>query len=193
MSVSILSGSRSLTIGAAAFVLVTVAGAQSSEKKETVPGGAPTVTTSKLQGEVVEVGNEYLIAKMVPDGEVRVFSVDPTKTAVIDGVALTVKEIKPGTMLTADVTVTETPEIERTTTFTHGTVFWASPKSIILTLEDGQHHQYDLPENFKFSVDGKEVGAMDLKKGMMITGTKIVERQKMTISKDSVVTGTGPK
>ena len=193
MSLSILSSLRGLAIGAAAFVLVASAGAQSSEKQETVPGGTPKATTSKLQGEVIEVGNDYLIAKMSPDGEVRLFAVDPTKTAMIDGVSKTVKEIKPGTMLTAEITMTETPEIERTTTFTHGTVFWASPKSVIVTLEDGENHQYDVPENFKFNVNGKEVGAKDLKKGMAITGTKIVERQKMTISRDSVVTGTGPK
>ena len=75
-----------------------------------------------------------------------------------------------GTVLTADVTVTETPVVDRTITTLKGKVWVAGPTSVILTLESGENKQYDIPSGFKFDVDGKKVEAMELRPGMNITG-----------------------
>ena len=80
-------------------------------------------------------------------------------------------------MLTADVTVTETPIVDRTTTTLKGKVWVSSPRSVILTLENGENRQYDVPEGFKFDVDGRKVEAMELRPGMNLTATKIVDRR----------------
>jgi len=178
-------------VGAAALVLVSVALAQ-TETKETVAGTA-TVTKMKKQGEIIATGSNWLIAKMIPDGEYSLFYVDPAKQAMVDGVGTVAADLKPGTILTAEVTVTETPIVDRTTTVTQSTVYWASPKSVIVTLEDGGNKEYDVPEGFKFKVDDKELSAMDLKKGMKITATKIVEHPRATIVMESAVAGTAPK
>ncbi len=98
-----------------------------------------------------------------------------------------------GTFLTSTATTTETPVIKRTTTITQGTVFWASPKSIIVTLEGGENKQYEVPEGFKFNVAGKQLDAMELRAGMKLTGTKIVEEPVTVITHDVVVSGTAPK
>jgi hypothetical protein len=98
-----------------------------------------------------------------------------------------------GTMLTSTATTTKTPTINRTTTITQGTVFWASPTSIIVTLADNENKQYEVPSEFRFDVDGKKLSAMELRPGMKVTGTKIVEEPVTVITQDVVVTGTAPK
>ena len=98
-----------------------------------------------------------------------------------------------GTLLTADVTVTETPVIDRTITTLKGKVWVAAPTSVILTLENGENKQYDIPNGFKFDVDGKKLEAMELRQGMNLTASKIVESQRTEITTDNVVTGVGPK
>jgi hypothetical protein len=44
-----------------------------------------------------------------------------------------------------------------------------------------------------FDVDGRKVEAMELRPGVNLTATKIVEPPRTEITTDSVVTGVGPK
>ena len=53
--------------------------------------------------------------------------------------------------------------------------------------------QYEVPSGFKFDVEGKKLSAMELRPGMKLTATKIVEEPVNVISQDVVVTGTAPK
>jgi hypothetical protein len=62
-----------------------------------------------------------------------------------------------------------------------------------VTLEGGDNKQYEVPDGFKFNVDGKQLAAMELRSGMKLTGTKIVEEPLTVISQDVVVTGVAPK
>ena len=50
-----------------------------------------------------------------------------------------------------------------------------------------------MPSGFKFDVEGKKLSAMELRPGMKLTGTKIVEEPFTVITKDVVVTGAAPK
>jgi hypothetical protein len=45
----------------------------------------------------------------------------------------------------------------------------------------------------KFDVEGKQLEAMQLRQGMILTATKIVESPRTEITTDNVVTGVGPK
>jgi len=183
---------RVLTIAAAAVSLAAVVAAQTTQTKETVPTGKVTTTTVQVKGEVVATGTNWLIAKD-PTGYYKLYNVEPGRKAIIDGAPQTLDQIKVGTMLTSTATTTETPVITRTTTITKGTVFWAAPKSIIVTVEGGQNKQYAVPDGFKFDVEGKKLTAMELRPGMKVTGTKIVEEPTAVITQDVVVTGTAPK
>ena len=184
---------RLFILGVGVLSLAASAAAQPTGTTATVPGGAPKITKQQLKGEVVAVGSNWLIARMATTGEYRVFTVAPNKTAMIDGVSKTVSQLQKGTMLTADVTITEYPLVKRTTTVNSGKVFWASPTSVIITQENGENKQYAVPSGFKFNVEGRQVEAMELRPGMMLKGTKIVEEPLVEITTDSVVTGTGPK
>ena len=186
---------RMLRVSAAmvgALSLATVVAAQVSQTKETVPGGTAKVKTSQVQGELVAKGSDWLIAKDL-HGNYKLYNVEPGRKAIVDGVSKGLDELQMGTMLTSTATTTETPLVNRTTTITQGKVFWASPKSVIVTLEDGVNKQYAVPDGFKFDVDGKQITAMELRPGMKLTGTKIVEEPVTVITKDVVVTGVAPK
>ena len=126
-----------------------------------------------MKGELVAKGSNWLIAKDTL-GYYKLYAVQPGRKAIVDGVPTTLDQLKLGTMLTSTATTTETPLVDRTTTITQGTVFWASPKSIIVTLQSGENRQYEVPDGFKFNVDGKQLEAMELRAGMKLTGTKIV-------------------
>jgi hypothetical protein len=183
---------RVVIIGAAALSLATGVAAQVTQTKETVPAGPATVKTMQVKGEVVARGANWLIAKS-PAGDYRLYSVAAGKKAIVDGVPTTLDQLKLGTFLTATATTTETPLINRTTTITQGKVFWASPKSVIVTDDKGENKQYDVPSGFKFDVEGKKLEAMELRPGMKLTATKIVEVPTSVITQDVVVTGTAPK
>ena len=176
------------------FAAVIVAGAepQATQKKETVPG-VSSATTTQLRGELILVGSNWLIAKMVPAGDYRLFDVRPGATATVDGVKKTLSQLKPGTMLTANMTTTTTPTVKRTTTVTKGKLIWATPTTIIVTLENGENKQYAVPPGFKFTVEGKQLGAEELRPGMILTGTNIVEEPQLLITETTVVYGTEPK
>ena len=167
--------------------------AQPTQTKQSLPSAAPKVTTTQLKGEVAYLQGDYLVAKMSPSGTYRLFVLKPGKTATIDGAVVPLNKAPIGTMLTATVTVTETPVTDRTVATLKGKVWVAGPTSVILTLENGENKQYDVPEGMRFDVDGKKLEAMELRPGMNLTATKIVESQRTEIATDNVVTGVGPK
>lgn len=192
MSHTLSRTTRVLAASVAALSLAVSASAQATKTAETVPGAAK-VTTTQLKGEVAYLQGDYLIAKMTPGGGYRLFQLRPGKTATIDGVVMPLNKVAIGTVLTAYVTVTERPMVDRTITTLKGTVWHSSPTTVILTLENGENHQYDVPSGLKFNVDGKMLEAMELRAGMKVTATKIVEAQRSEITESNVVTGVAPK
>ena len=184
---------RVLAVAAAAMSFAVSVRAQPTQTQQSLPSKIPNVTTTQLKGEVAYLQGDYLVAKMVPSGTYRLFVLKPGKTATIDGVVMPLNKAPIGTMLTATVTVTETPVIDRTISTLKGKVWVASPTSVILTLENGENKQYDVPADMRFDVDGKKLEAMELRPGMNLTATKIVESQRTEFTTDNVVTGVGPK
>ncbi|MGB2667910.1 MAG: hypothetical protein WAK48_28210, partial [Candidatus Acidiferrum sp.] len=68
----------------------------------------------------------------------------------------------------------------------------AAPSSVILTLENGTNQSFKIPKDQQFNVDGKMVDAFALRKGMVLTATKIVEVPASVVSQERTVTGTMP-
>jgi hypothetical protein len=183
---------RALVLGAAVLGLSTLAAAQTTETKQRAPGGSAKVKTVQVKGEVVVTGSNWLIAKDSA-GRYTVYAIKEGRKFIVDGTPKTLAELKPGTFLTATATTTETPMVNRTTTITEGTVFWASSTSVIVTLPDGEKKQYAVPAGFKFDVEGQKLEAMQLSEGMKLSGTKVVEEPVTVITQDVVITGTAPK
>jgi LPXTG-motif cell wall-anchored protein len=63
---------------------------------------------------------------------------------------------------------------------------------VILHLEDGTNQSFKIPKGQKFNINGQMVDAFGLKKGMIVTATKIVEEPETVISQHKKITGTMP-
>ena len=186
----ITTTTRGLIIGMATLCLAATAGAQPTQSTQKLPTGAPKVTAMQLKGVVVAVKGNHLVVRMEPSGEYRLFITKPGQTATIDGKVTPMTNLAPGTSLTASVAMMETPVVDRTVATLTGTVWQAGPTTVVLTLANGENHQYDVPAGMKFNVDGVMKEAMELRPGMKVTATKVVESPRMELATDAVVTGT---
>jgi len=179
-----------MTLGVIALVAMTPAAhAQTTTQQMR---GTPTVTTEQLRGEVVKVEGNTLVVKM-SSGDLRTFTNIPdSRRAVVDGVEVGVRDLKPGTRLTANITKTTTPITVRTTTVKTAKVWYVSAPHVILTLPDGQNKQYTVPDDYKFVVNGQPATVFDLRPGMNVSAEKIVEEPTVEITTDSKVVGQAP-
>lgn len=181
---------RSRVLMAGLALLITAGGlqAQVTQKTDAVKGAAQ-VTTEQMTGEVVWVQGNTLVAKMLPRGYYAVFNVKPGREFMIDGQTRHIGDLKPGTVLTATVTTTTQPVTVRTISSLTGKVWWVQGNYVVLTLANGENKEYNVPESFKFIVQGKPASVGELKVGMDVSATKIVEEPHTEISETTVITG----
>jgi hypothetical protein len=185
-----------LTVVAAMVPMFLATGLQAQTKttgKVTEAAGAAQVTTEQLTGEVVIVEGNALLVRMQPNGLYRVFDVMPGRQFMIDGQTKLIGDLKPGMVLTATVTTTTQPITLRTTTVTNGTVWYVSGNYVILKLQNGETRGYSVPAEYRFIVDGKPASASQLRKGMKVSGERVVEEPRTEITQKTVVTGKSPK
>jgi hypothetical protein len=154
---------------------------------------APSVTTSVARGEVVYVSGNYLVVKM-EDGTMRDFPNVPESARVsVDGRELGVHDLKPGMKLEKTITTTTTPKTITTVQSVTGKVWHVNaPSSVILTLEDGTNQQFKVPKGQSFTVNGQKTDVFGLRKGMMVSATKVVETPVTEVSQQSNIAGTMP-
>ena len=70
---------------------------------------------------------------------------------------------------------------------------WVNGNYVVLTLKNGQNKEFKVPESFRFIVGGKSASVHDLKQGMDVSASKIVEEPRTDISEKTVITGKAPK
>ena len=66
------------------------------------------------------------------------------------------------------------------------------PNSVILTLEDGTNQRFNIPKDQKFTIAGKQTDAFGLRKGMMVSATRITETPETIVAQEIRHTGTLP-
>lgn len=175
------------------IVLLAIAAVAQAQTQTTKHEAAAAVSTQQITGEVLLVDGNLLLARMQPGGEYRLFNVQPGRQFMIDGQARTIDQLKPGTVLTATVSTKNQPVTVRTTTVTNGTVWYVSGNYVILTLENGENREYKVPESYTFIVEGKPATVTDLRKGMKVSGTRVVSEPQTEISSQTVITGKAPR
>ena len=155
--------------------------------------GEPTHDVTVERGEVVHVSGNDLVVKM-EDGSLRDFhNVSETARVNVDGRELGIHDLKPGMKLQRTLTVTTTPQTITTVKKVTGKVFQVTPpKSVILTLEDGTNQRFTIPEGQTFNINGQEVDAFHLRKGMNVTATKVVEEPVTVVQHRQQLTGSMP-
>ena len=128
------------------------------------------------------------------DGTLRHFANVPESTRVtVDGQQLGIHDLKPGMTLQRTITTTTTPKVITTTQNVTGKVWYVQPpSSVILTLDDGTNQKFTIPKGQKFNVNGQMTDAWGLKKGMIVTATKVVEEPMTVVAQQRKLTGTMP-
>ena len=188
-----MTARQAITTGLAVMTLAALVHGQATTRKEEIPGAASHTVDAKMTGEVVWVQGNWLAAKMQPTGRISVFNVQPGREFMIDGQTKHIGDVKPGTVLTAMVTTTTQPVTVRTTTSLNGTVWYVSGTYVILTLENGENKDYHVPEAFRFMVEGKSASVHELRPGMKVSATKILEEPSTVLSTKTTITGKAPK
>lgn len=174
------------------FALAASTKAQIQTETSTT-AGRTTMQVQMERGEVVLVDGNDLFVKM-EDGTIRHFpNVSESAKVTVDGKQLGIHDLKPGMKLTRAIINSSTPQTVTTVQTVTGKVWHvAPPKSVILTLEDGTNQSFKIPSGQKFTIDGQQVDAFGLKKGMVVTATKIVEVPEIVVSQHKYVSGTMP-
>jgi len=159
----------------------------------TTKTGQGTKETKVERAEVVYVSGNDLVVKM-EDGEIRHFPNIPESARVsVEGKELGIHDLQPGMKLQRTITTTTTPRMVTTVQSVTGKVWQVSPpNSVILTLEDGKNQRFTIPKGQKFTVDGQKTDAFGLKKGMMISATKVVEVPETVVEQQRKLTGKMP-
>ena len=176
----------------AVFSITAGLDAQTSTTQRTT-GAKQVSEANSVTGTVVTIEGNLLLVRMEPKGYYQFFNVPPGRQFFIDGQPKMLSDLHPGTILTATVITTTQPVTERTTTVTNGTVWYASGDYVVLTLANGETRDYTVPPSVQFMVEGKPASVKDLKKGMRVSATKIVEQPKAELSTTVIVTGKSAK
>lgn len=181
-----------LAVGAVYLVFALSINAQVQTSTSTEHGQA-TKDVQVERGEVVWVSGNDLIVKR-DDGQILHFPNVPDSTKVnVDGRQLSVHELQPGMKLQRTITTTTTPKTVTTTQNVTGTVWHVTPPtSVILRLEDGTNQQFRIPRGQKFMINGRETDARDLRRGMTVTATRVVEEPITVVDQQRHITGTMP-
>ena len=174
-----------------AFMSFAVAGnAQVKTQSNTVHGPA-TKTISVDRGEVVYASGSDLVLKKEDGAILHLPNV--SDKATVNGKELAIDELKPGMRLERTITTTSTPRTVTTVQTVIGKVWHVNPpRFVILTLDDGTNHQFDLPNDHKVIVDGKVVDAWHLKKGMKISATRVIESPGIVVAQQTKLTALAP-
>jgi len=181
-----------LALGTISIVFVLNVGAQ-VQSKTSVKEDPSTQAVRVERGEVLAVEGNDLIVRM-EDGSIRHFENIPESAKVtVDGKQLGIHGLKPGMKLQRTITTTTTPQVVTTVQTVTGKVWFVNPPvSVILTLGNGTNQTFKIPKDQKFKVNGEMVDAFGLKKGMVVTATKIVEAPVSVVSQQKSVSGTMP-
>lgn len=160
------------------------------ETKTTTTAGQPTVVTNVERGVVVSVSGNDLLVRMADRSMRHIENVPDSVRVTVDGKRLGVRDLKPGMKLQRTITTTSTPMTVTTVQTVKGKVWFINPpSSIILTMEDNKNQQFKIPEGQKFNVDGQMLDAFAVRKGMIVSATKVVEVPSVTVTKSRSVTG----
>jgi hypothetical protein len=185
---------RWLALGMGAASLAFAIGITAQVQTDTsVSHGAASKQTTVEKGQVVAVIGNDLVVKMA-DGSLRHFPNVPESARInVDGKELGIHDLKPGMTLQRTITTTTIPKVITTTQSVTGKVWYVQPpSSVILSLDDGTQQKFTIPKGQKFNVNGQMTDAWGLKKGMMISATKVVEEPVTVVEHQRQLTGSMP-
>jgi LPXTG-motif cell wall-anchored protein len=182
--------------GAGAILLALVAlgtAAAQDSTVTTITHGQPSFDTQVKNAEIVYVEGNDLVLKL-ENGRVEHLVVPNSDRFSIDGKQVSVHELVPGTKLTQTITTTTTPRYVNSVRTIEGKVWHANaPKSLILTLPDNKNQVFNVPNDAKFTIDGKEKTVFDLRKGMKVKATIVTDEEHTIVESNELAFGQAPQ
>lgn len=160
---------------------------------EKVEHGATVHDVNIERGEIVAVSGNDVVVKM-EDGSLRNFdNVPDSATVNVGGKALNVHQLQPGMKVERQTITSTTPRVITRVETVTGKVWHAQPpRSVTLTLENGQNQTFRIPEGTKFTVNGQETNAWGLRKGMTVSAQRVTEIPETVVTQQVKRTGTMP-
>jgi LPXTG-motif cell wall-anchored protein len=176
-----------------AFVAFEATAMSQVQTSQTTATHAPSVATTVERGEVVYVSGNQLVVKM-DDGTLRDFpNVSESAKVSVNGQMLGIHDLKPGMKLEKTITTTTTPKTITTVQTVTGKVWHVNaPSTVILSLQDGTNQSFKIPKGQEFMVNGKKTDVFGLRKGMMVSATKVVEEPMTEVAHDTKLMGSLP-
>lgn len=186
---------QSSVVGVIAALIFAAAPATASAQdtsSSTFRHGTPTVETKVRNAQVVYVEGNDLVLKL-ESGKLEHLNVPDSDRFTIDGKDVSIKDLKPGTMLTQTITTTTTPRYVNTVRTIEGKVWHVSaPSTIIVSLPDGTNQYFNVPTDAKFVVNGREKSVFDLRKGMKFNATIVTDEAQSIVASTKSVVGQAP-
>jgi LPXTG-motif cell wall-anchored protein len=181
-----------LAVGAIGLAFTVRMSAQVQTSTDTAAGAA-THEVKVVNATVVAVSGNDLVVKM-DDGTLRhIANVPESARATVDGKEVGIHDLQPGMKLQKTITTTTTPKVITTTKTVTGKVWHVNPPlSVILTMDDGTNQEFKIPKGQKFTVNGQQLDAFGLKKGMIVNATKVVEEPITVVQQQAKITGSMP-
>ncbi len=182
-----------LVVLALFLAIAITAQAQVQTTTSTAPTGAATTTVKVERGTVVAVSGNNLVVK-ADDGSLRDFNdVPDTTTVTVDGKQLNVHQLTPGMTIERQTVTTVSPRVVTTVKTVTGTVWHVTPPNyVILTLEDGKNQRFKIPSGQKFTINGQQMDAFGLRKGMVVSAQQVTEEPEVVYAKEVKRTGSMP-
>jgi LPXTG-motif cell wall-anchored protein len=181
-----------LAVGAIglAFTVKTSAQVQTSTTHEVT---GKTHDVQVVHAEVIAVKGNDVFVKM-EDGSIRhIGNVPESARATVDGKEVGIHDLKPGMRLQKTITTTTTDKVIVTTQTVTGKVWHVNPpSSVILTMENGENQSFKIPKGQMFTVNGEQKDAFGLKKGMIVSATKVVEEPLTQVQHEIQLSGHTP-
>jgi len=175
------------------FLTFTVMAMAQVKSETSTTSGAGTKQVDVERGEVVYVSGNHLILKM-ESGEIRdIANVPASARVTVGGKEIGIEDVKVGMKLQKTVTTTTTPRIVTKVETVTGKVWHVSPpNTVILAMENNQNQQFKIPKGQKFNVNGQMVDAFELRKGMIVTATRVTETPETQVTKEQFISGKLP-
>jgi RNase P/RNase MRP subunit p29 len=143
-----------------------------------------------FSGEVVKVDGNILVTKMVDGGEIRSFEIREGREFIVDGSALTVDQLEPGTVLTAKIKTVPAPD---TVEVASGTIIHISGMTVVMRMDDRKVRQFTASNDWEFDVGGTKKTVRDLRANQRLTAVRFQADPATLITPETEITGTSPK
>ncbi len=143
-----------------------------------------TTKVEKAEVEIVYVSGNTVVFLL--DGKVMQREVNPDFRVDVGGQMVPVSQLKPGQKVQIERTTTITTyPPDKVVTVRNGEVVQVVGNTLVYK-EGGKNKKVVPPKDFKFIVEGKEVGISDLRPGMKLTATVVTETQKAATTKTAL-------